>query len=178
LRKPIANCVDRDGTFLDLCCANGFLLECASRWTQERGITVRPYGLDISPKLIDLAKARLPEYKSCLFAGNSFVWLPPEKMDFVNTMSGLYPRQYEDDYIHFVVQNHLKDEGKLLVHCTGPEGGAEQSMRESFSLDQFNQVGHEMGFDPVMNKEVYVAIIMKGPPNQNLERTRNTAPLK
>jgi SAM-dependent methyltransferase len=61
LRRPIADCLSHDGTFLDIGCANGYLLECILRWTQERGLHITPYGLDISEKLAELARERLPD---------------------------------------------------------------------------------------------------------------------
>ena len=56
LRKPIADCIDKPGSFLDIGCANGYLLECIMKWTGERGISITPYGLDLSEKLVELAK--------------------------------------------------------------------------------------------------------------------------
>ena len=37
LRKPVADCIDRPGRFLDVGCANGYLLECVALWTATRG---------------------------------------------------------------------------------------------------------------------------------------------
>ena len=62
-RRPIAECVVSDGTFLDIGCANGYLLECLMRWASDRLIAVDPWGLDISEKLVELAKQRLPAYE-------------------------------------------------------------------------------------------------------------------
>jgi len=72
LRKPVADCMDRSGSFLDIGCANGYLLECCLKWTVERGILIEPYGLDISEKLVALAKQRLPQYADRFFVGNAF----------------------------------------------------------------------------------------------------------
>src|SRR5512135_2563515 len=60
LRRNVADCIDRSGSFLDIGCANGYLLECCLRWTEERGLGLEPFGLDLSEKLIELAKRRLP----------------------------------------------------------------------------------------------------------------------
>jgi len=75
-RRPIAKCVDKSGSFLDIGCANGYLLECLMRWASEQGNTIVPYGLDISEKLVRLAKQRLPRYTSNLFVGNAWSWNP------------------------------------------------------------------------------------------------------
>ena len=53
-RKPVADCIDTSGTFLDIGCANGYLLECILKWTSERNLEVIPFGIDISEKLIDI----------------------------------------------------------------------------------------------------------------------------
>ena len=49
-RRPIAEAVDHDGSFLDVGCANGYLLESIVRWSEHR---LEPYGLDFSPRLVE-----------------------------------------------------------------------------------------------------------------------------
>ena len=44
-RRVIVDAIDRDGTFLDVGCANGLLMESLSSWAAERGHTIEPYGL-------------------------------------------------------------------------------------------------------------------------------------
>ena len=55
-RELILDAVDRDADFLDIGCANGYLLQCLVQWARERGITLTPYGVDIGPRLVELAK--------------------------------------------------------------------------------------------------------------------------
>lgn len=81
-RSLIAVAVDRDGTFLDVGCANGYLMECLPRWTPW---AVEPYGLDISPELADLARERLPEWADRVFVGNSLTWDAPRTFTYVRT---------------------------------------------------------------------------------------------
>jgi SAM-dependent methyltransferase len=63
-RRPIAECVTSPGSFLDIGCANGYLLECLLRWTAEHSVPIEPFGLDLSEKLVALARNRLPLYTS------------------------------------------------------------------------------------------------------------------
>src|SRR5439155_247963 len=56
-RRPIADVIDRAGSFLDVGCASGHLLESVVRWSAHR---VEPYGLELSPGLAELARRRLP----------------------------------------------------------------------------------------------------------------------
>src|SRR5436853_7891156 len=50
-RSLIAEAVDRDGTFLDVGCASGYLMECLARWSRAPGHEGEPYRLDIPPEI-------------------------------------------------------------------------------------------------------------------------------
>jgi len=45
-RGLIVDAVDRDGTFLDIGCANGHLMETVTDWAKEKGHKLVPYGLE------------------------------------------------------------------------------------------------------------------------------------
>ena len=127
LRKPIAECVDRAGTFLDIGCANGYLLECVVRWCAERGVEVVPYGLDLSRKLVDLAALRLPQFASHLFVGNAWTWVPPRQFDFVRTELVYVPEALRREYVDRLLRLFVKPGGKLLVaeYRSRSEAGAQ-----------------------------------------------------
>src|SRR5262249_46275243 len=78
-RGLIADAVDRPGTFLDVGCASGYLMECMARWA--RWAPLEPYGLDIAPELAALARQRLPAWADRIFAGNAIDWSPPHRFD-------------------------------------------------------------------------------------------------
>ena len=82
-RRCTAECLDHSGSFLDVGCANGYLLECMLQWTRERNLKIIPYGLDFSEKLVALARQRLPQYADHLFVGNAWDWIPPHPFDYV-----------------------------------------------------------------------------------------------
>ena len=87
-RSHVADAIDRDGTFLDVGCANGYLMECLPRWTP---FAVEPYGLDVSPELADLARTRLPEWAHRIFVGNALTWDPPRRFTYVRTALDYVP---------------------------------------------------------------------------------------
>ena len=80
----IAAAVERDGTFLDVGCANGFLMECMVEWCAERALTVEPYGMDISPALVERAQQRLPQWADRIWLGDALTWTPPHAFDVVH----------------------------------------------------------------------------------------------
>ena len=81
-RSHVAHAVDRDGAFLDVGCASGYLMECLPRWTT---FAVEPYGLDIAPELAALARRRLPHWADRIWAGNALTWEPPRRFRYVRT---------------------------------------------------------------------------------------------
>ena len=81
-RSHVADAIDRDGTFLDVGCANGYLMECLPRWTS---FAVEPYGLDMSPELAELARRRLPASANRIFVGNALTWEAPRTFTYVRT---------------------------------------------------------------------------------------------
>jgi SAM-dependent methyltransferase len=114
-RKPIADCIERSGSLLDIGCANGYLLECVLRWTAERGITVVPFGLDLSEHLVALARQRLPAYAAHLFVGNAWDWTPPHSFDYVRTELVYVPEALYSPYITRLLDQFVIPGGALLV---------------------------------------------------------------
>jgi SAM-dependent methyltransferase len=89
-RSHIADALDRNGSFLDVGCANGYLLESLARWTPHR---LDLYGLDIAPELVALARKRLPAFADHFFVGNALQWEPPQRFTFIRTGLEYVPRR-------------------------------------------------------------------------------------
>ncbi len=60
-RRCFADCVHRSGSYLDVGCANGLLLESVSQWVGERGLAIQPAGVDFISELVDLTRQRVPD---------------------------------------------------------------------------------------------------------------------
>ncbi len=114
-RKPIADCVEHSGTFLDIGCANGYLLESVLKWTGERRLEVVPYGLDISAKLVELARRRLPRFAGNMFVGNGWDWIAPRRFDCVRTELVYVPVELQAQYIRRLLNDLVSDDGALLI---------------------------------------------------------------
>jgi SAM-dependent methyltransferase len=81
-RRPIVSAIHRSGTFLDVGCANGLLMESLVRWSDH---SVEPYGLDFAAGLVELARRRLPQWADRIFHGDALEWQAPQHFDFVRT---------------------------------------------------------------------------------------------
>jgi hypothetical protein len=118
-REPILEAVDRDGTLLDVGCANGFLLESLCAWGSERGRTLVPFGVDQSAALVELARTRLPAFRSNLWVGNAWSWTPPCRFTFVYTLADVVPPSHLGDYLRRAEGELVEPGGRLIVGSYG-----------------------------------------------------------
>ena len=81
-RHGIVEAIDGPGTFLDVGCANGLLIESVVAWSDHE---LEPYGVDFAPGLVDLARARLPQWADRIWVGDAATWTPPFRFDFVHS---------------------------------------------------------------------------------------------
>lgn len=69
---PIVEAIYKNGTFLDVGCANGYLCEMVHLWAAAVGFDLQMFGVDISEGLIELANSRLSKWREHFYIGNSF----------------------------------------------------------------------------------------------------------
>jgi len=124
LRKPIIDCLldalpasrlTQPIHILDIGCANGYLLECGVGWAAERDVTLIPWGVDISVRLIALARERLPAYANHFFSGNAWTWSPPRRFVAVRTELVYVPEPLRQRYVARLLSDFLVEDGVLLV---------------------------------------------------------------
>ncbi|OLC52051.1 MAG: hypothetical protein AUH85_17905 [Chloroflexi bacterium 13_1_40CM_4_68_4] len=114
-RKPIAEAVDRDGTFLDVGCANGLLMESMVDWARERGHDVEPYGVDLSQRIAALALARYPAWADRIFVANALGWRPARRFDLVRTELEYVPRYRAPELVAHLLDAVVAPKGRLIV---------------------------------------------------------------
>ncbi len=148
LRHPIAECIARPGAFLDIGCANGYLLECLIAWARERNIELIPYGVDLSEKLISLARARLNAYAENFFCANAFDWVPPRRFDYVRTELCYVPTAARARYVERLLEDCVTTEGKVLIaeYRSTNDDHASPWVDEWLSRSGFAVGGHASGF--------------------------------
>jgi predicted pyridoxine 5'-phosphate oxidase superfamily flavin-nucleotide-binding protein/SAM-dependent methyltransferase len=135
-RRPVAETIDRDGTFLDIGCANGLLMESVAAWSRHR---IEPYGLDFAPRLVELARRRLPQWADRIFLGDARTWEPPRRFDFVRTELVYVAADDRPRYVARLLDQLLEPGGRLLV-C-GYSGDAVQAPLRAW------------GYEPVAGRE-------------------------
>lgn len=133
-RRPIAEAVDRPGTFLDIGCANGLLMESLAEWAD-----VEPYGLDFAPQLVEAARRRLPQWADRIWLGDALTWEPPRRFDFVRTELVYVPSRRRLEYVERLLARFVAPGGRLLV-C-------------GYGGDEVIAPLRAWGFEPVLERE-------------------------
>jgi hypothetical protein len=118
-RRIIVEAIHKDGTFLDIGCANGLLMESMVRWAAEEGYQLEPYGLDISERMAEVARRRLPQWVERIFVGNVMTWKPPQKFDFVSTDLIYAPEQRRAALLQRLLADFVAAGGRLIVTSYG-----------------------------------------------------------
>ena len=118
-RRPMVSAIDRDGTFLDVGCANGLLMEGVVAWAGEDGRRIEPYGLDLIPSLAALARERLPRWKDRISVGNVMYWEPHLRFDFVRTELGYVPLCRRRELVERLLGDYLAPGGRLILCSYG-----------------------------------------------------------
>ena len=115
-RGPIIDAIDRDGTFMDVGCANGFLLESLAAWvTLGKRWHIIPYGVDMNAGLIVEAMSRWSGIADHFWVANAWEFSPPEKMDFVYTTADCVPQRFLPSYVARLLDRYVKPGGRLIV---------------------------------------------------------------
>jgi SAM-dependent methyltransferase len=125
-RGVVAEAIERTGTFLDVGCANGLLMESVARWSRAKGLEVEPYGLDISPELAEVARRRLPAWADRIHVGNALGWTPPFRFDIVRTGLEYVPPGRRRDLVDWLLEGMVAPGGRLVVGKFNEEVGSRE----------------------------------------------------
>lgn len=118
-RALILDAVPDDGDFLDIGCANGYLLECLVTWGQARHVRLTPYGVDCGTQLIALAQKRLPQYASHFWVANAWEWMPSRQFRYVYSVYDCVPVELLPAYIRRLLTRYVEPGGTLIMGAYG-----------------------------------------------------------
>ncbi|MDP1852643.1 MAG: methyltransferase domain-containing protein [Candidatus Omnitrophota bacterium] len=113
-REVILEGVHKDGTFLDVGCANGILLRDLCIWAQEKGITLIPFGIDISKELVGECKEKIPGFKMNFMVADKYKFKPKRKFTFICTSFDLRGKRGQEKYLKRYL-DMLESGGRLIL---------------------------------------------------------------
>jgi hypothetical protein len=115
----MVSAIDRDGTFLDVGCANGLLMESLATWAGEEDYRVEPYSLDLIGSLAALAHQRLLHWLERVFVGNVVDWRVPFRFDLVRTDLECAPPHRRHEMVERLLREYLSSGGRLILCSYG-----------------------------------------------------------
>ena len=149
-RRPIVSAIDRDGTFLDVGCANGVLMQSLAAWAGEDGRRIGPYGLDLIPSLAAPARGRLPQWADRISTGNVMDWEPPFRFDFARTELEYVPRDRRRGMVERLLGRYLAPAGRLILCSYGssrPHQPKAEPVGEALRAWGYDVAGESEGID-------------------------------
>ncbi|MET0937616.1 MAG: class I SAM-dependent methyltransferase [Gaiellaceae bacterium] len=135
-RRLLLDAVERPGSFLDVGCANGHLMECLHTWAAEDGIDLEPWGLEISVELAELARQRLPQWRGRIAVGNALEWKPPRRFTYVRTNLDYVPAARRAELLQRLLDVVVARDGRLVVGVFNEElDGAIEELASSWGFE-------------------------------------------
>jgi trans-aconitate methyltransferase len=114
-RRLLLDAVERPGSFLDIGCANGHLMECLHAWAAEDGTDLEPWGLEISVELAELARRRLPHWRDRISVGNALDWKPPSRFTYARANLDYVPTARRAQLLHHLLGDVVAPDGRLII---------------------------------------------------------------
>lgn len=115
-RGFVADALSRSGTFLDVGCASGVMMESVVQWGAVKNLIIEPYGLDIVAVFVERTRLRLPQWADRIYEGNVRTWTPPDgRFDYVLIRPVYAPAQCRIEMVRHVLDSIVKPDGRLIV---------------------------------------------------------------
>ncbi len=118
-RSPLLEAINGDGDFLDLGCANGYLLESVVGWARELGIVLNPHGVDMNARLLLEAMRRFPELEHQFWVANAWGWFPTKRFRWVYAIWDLVPAENLPALARHLLEHAVDDGGALIFGAYG-----------------------------------------------------------
>ena len=142
-RRPLVEAFDRSGTWLDVGCANGYLLETLPVWAGRRGFRLEPFGLELIPSVADVARTRLPHLAEHIYTGDVTEWEPPRRWTFVTALMDAVPPSGLADLVHRLLERFAEPGGRIIISSYGSSRLREpaEAVAERLVADGFEVAG-------------------------------------
>jgi hypothetical protein len=136
-RQHLAVPMDADGTWLDVGCANGHLLVTLPAWVSERGTTITPHGLELLPRVAELARRLHPQLAESIWTGSAVTWAPPSRFRYVTALDDAVPPSRLGDLVQRLLDVAVAPGGRLIVSAYATSDGSPRPLFEDLAAVGF-----------------------------------------
>ncbi|MEM7094543.1 MAG: hypothetical protein AAF567_16185 [Actinomycetota bacterium] len=116
-RQQLSIPMDRDGSWLDVGCANGHLLATLPIWAHERGIDIEPHGLELLPRVAEAARSQHPALAERIWTGSVMSWEPPQRFTYVTALEDAVPPDALALLVDRLLDHFVEPGGRLILSC-------------------------------------------------------------
>ena len=121
-RQHLTVAMDRDGSWLDVGCANGFLMATLPAWCAERDVTIETYGLELLPGVAELARALHPELADRIWTGSVMRWSPPRQFTYVTAIEDQVPPHRLGNLVDRLLDEFVERGGRAIISAYTNQG--------------------------------------------------------
>jgi hypothetical protein len=132
-RQHLATPMDTDGTWLDVGCANGHLAATLPAWALERGVVIEPYGLELIPRVAELARSLHPELAQRIWTGSVMSWTPPMKFRYVTAITDAVPPDRLRELVERLLSEFVEPNGRLILSAYTNRGEQPRALFEELA---------------------------------------------
>ena len=152
-RSPLVAAIERDGSFLDVGCANGLLADDVVAWAAERGLSMKPHGIDLGAQLITLARERMPAFADNFVVADAWAWDPDHRWTYVYSLLDLSPEDLWCEWIRRL-RKWVEPGGRLIIGSYGSRtrGIAPEDVADVLKGCGLTVEGSSCGGDPVISR--------------------------
>jgi SAM-dependent methyltransferase len=134
-RSPLVDALPAGGgSFLDVGCANGHLMDTLTGWAAEADIAIEPYGVEISSRLAQLARDLHPQWADRIWTANAADWSPPRRFAIVRTGLDYVPANSRPDYLAHLGAKVVAPGGRLVVGMFNEESDEDLLEQQTATL--------------------------------------------
>jgi hypothetical protein len=119
-RRVLVGAFDHDGSWLDVGCANGLLMETLTTWAREKRLRLEPYGLELSPRIAEVTRQRLPLWADRIWTGNVMTWEPQMRFDYITVIADSVPQTARQNLVERLITRFLSSTGRLIFSIYVP----------------------------------------------------------
>ncbi len=121
-------------------------------WVAAKGYRIEPYGLELSERIAERARKRLPHWAARIWSGNVMEFEPPIRFDYVTALADSVPIQKRSALVRRLAHRYLEQGGRLILSCYRP--GAFLLGRPALEAESAAEIIRAAGFEVIGQAEV------------------------